>query len=140
MPKKGLNVSLQSYDDIFSTEETRQDAQLEKVQQIPLGELHPFKNHPFKVIDDEAMLRTVESIAQFGVLSPAIARPRPVPSVFLDLSPLTNLPFNSFSPYSIGCAETFIISKYTLLLEVQIAVTFPLSMSSESCVTYAIFI
>ena len=54
MPKKGLNVSLQSYDDIFSTEETRQDAQLEKVQQIPLGELHPFKNHPFKVIDDEA--------------------------------------------------------------------------------------
>lgn len=77
MPKKGLNVSLQSYDDIFSTEETRQDAQLEKVQQIPLGELHPFKNHPFKVIDDEAMLRIVESIAQFGVLSPAIARPRP---------------------------------------------------------------
>ena len=77
MPKKGLNVSLHSYDDIFSTEETRQDAQLEKVQQIPLGELHPFKNHPFKVIDDEAMLRTVESIAQFGVLSPAIARPRP---------------------------------------------------------------
>ena len=77
MPKKGLNVSLQSYDDIFSTEETRQDAQLEKVQQIPLGELHPFKNHPFKVIDDEAMLRTVQSIAQFGVLSPAIARPRP---------------------------------------------------------------
>ena len=77
MPKKGLNVSLQSYDDIFSTEETRQDAQLEKVQQIPLGELHPFKNHPFKVIDDEAMLRTVESIAQFGVLSPAITRPRP---------------------------------------------------------------
>lgn len=77
MPKKGLNVSLQSYDDIFSTEETRQDAHLEKVQQIPLGELHPFKNHPFKVIDDEAMLRTVESIAQFGVLSPAIARPRP---------------------------------------------------------------
>lgn len=77
MPKKGLNVSLQSYDDIFSTEESRQDAQLEKVQQIPLGELHPFKNHPFKVIDDEAMLRTVESIAQFGVLSPAIARSRP---------------------------------------------------------------
>lgn len=77
MPKKGLNVSLQSYDDIFSTEESRQDAQLEKVQQISLGELHPFKNHPFKIIDDEAMLRTVESIAQFGVLSPAIARPRP---------------------------------------------------------------
>ena len=75
MPKKGLNVSLQSYDDIFSTEETRQDAQLEKVQQIPLGELYPFKNHPFKVIDDEAMLRTTESIAQYGVLTPLIARP-----------------------------------------------------------------
>ena len=76
MPKKGLNVSLQSYDDIFSTEEDRQDAKLEKIQQIPLDELHPFKNHPFKVIEDESMLRTVESIAQFGVLSPAIARPR----------------------------------------------------------------
>lgn len=77
MPKKGLNVSLQSYDDIFSTEESRQNDKLEHVQQIPLGELHPFKNHPFKVIDDESMLRTVESIAQFGVLSPAIARPSP---------------------------------------------------------------
>ena len=77
MPKKGLNVSLQSYDDIFSTEESRQTDKLEHVQQIPLEELHPFKNHPFKVIDDESMLRTVESIAQFGVLSPAIARPSP---------------------------------------------------------------
>lgn len=76
MPKKGVKVSLQSYDDIFSTEEDRQDAKLEKIQQIPLEELHPFKNHPFKVIEDESMLRTVESIAQFGVLSPAIARPR----------------------------------------------------------------
>lgn len=76
MPKKGVKVSLQSYDDIFSTEEDRQDAKLEKIQQIPLDELHPFKNHPFKVIEDESMLRTVESIAQFGVLSPAIARPR----------------------------------------------------------------
>ncbi|MCQ2501450.1 MAG: ParB N-terminal domain-containing protein, partial [Lachnospiraceae bacterium] len=75
MPKKGVKVSLQSYDDIFSTEEDRQDAKLEKIQQIPLDELHPFKNHPFKVIEDESMLRTVESIAQFGVLSPAIARP-----------------------------------------------------------------
>lgn len=76
MPKKGVKVSLQSYDDIFTTEEDRQDAKLEKIQQIPLDELHPFKNHPFKVIEDESMLRTVESIAQFGVLSPAIARPR----------------------------------------------------------------
>ena len=59
MPKKGLNVSLQSYDDIFSTEESRQTDKLEHVQQIPLEELHPFKNHPFKVIDDESMLRTV---------------------------------------------------------------------------------
>lgn len=77
MPRKGLNVSLQSYDDIFTTEAERQDSKLERVQNIPLEELHPFKNHPFKVVDDEAMLRTVESIAQFGVLSPAIARPRP---------------------------------------------------------------
>ena len=77
MPKKGLNVSLRSYDDIFSTEESRQTDKLEHVQLIPLDELHPFKNHPFKVIDDESMLRTVESIAQFGILTPAIARPRP---------------------------------------------------------------
>ncbi|MGN0266645.1 MAG: ParB/RepB/Spo0J family partition protein, partial [Lachnospiraceae bacterium] len=77
MPKKGLNVSLRSYDDIFSTEESRQTDKLEHVQLIPLDELHPFKNHPFKVIDDESMLRTVESIAQFGVLTPAVARPRP---------------------------------------------------------------
>ena len=77
MPKKGLNVSLRSYDDIFSTEESRQTDKLEHVRLIPLDELHPFKNHPFKVIDDDSMLRTVESIAQFGVLSPAIARPRP---------------------------------------------------------------
>lgn len=77
MPKRGANVSLSSYDDIFSTEESRADGKLEKVQNIPLSELHPFKNHPFKVVDDEAMLRTVESIAQYGVLAPAIARPRP---------------------------------------------------------------
>lgn len=77
MPKRGANVSLSSYDDIFSTEESRTDGKLEKVQNIPLSELHPFKNHPFKVVDDEAMLRTVESIAQYGVLAPAIARPRP---------------------------------------------------------------
>lgn len=68
---------MSSYDDIFSTEESRTDGKLEKVQNIPLAELHPFKNHPFKVVDDEAMLRTVESIAQYGVLAPAIARPRP---------------------------------------------------------------
>ena len=77
MPKNGLNVSLNSYDDIFSTEETRQEEQREQVQQIPIDELHPFTNHPFKVLDDEAMTRTVESIAQYGVLAPLIARPRP---------------------------------------------------------------
>ena len=76
MAKKGINISLKGYDDIFSTEETRTDEKLEKVQNIPLSELHPFKNHPFKVIDDESMLRTVESVAQYGVLAPAIARPR----------------------------------------------------------------
>lgn len=76
MAKKGINISLRGYDDIFSTEETRTDEKLEKVQNIPLSELHPFKNHPFKVIDDESMLRTVESVAQYGVLAPAIARPR----------------------------------------------------------------
>lgn len=71
MPRKNANVSLTSYDDIFGPEET-----YERVQEIPLEELHPFKNHPFKVIDDEAMLRTVESVARYGVLAPAIARPR----------------------------------------------------------------
>ena len=74
MPKSGANISLTSYDDIFSTEESRQT---EQIQQIPIAELHPFKNHPFKVLDDEAMQRTVESVAQFGVLAPLIARPRP---------------------------------------------------------------
>ena len=73
MPKSGANISLTSYDDIFSTEESRQT---EQIQQIPITELHPFKNHPFKVLDDEAMQRTVESVAQFGVLAPLIARPR----------------------------------------------------------------
>ena len=76
MPKKSINVSLSSYDDIFSTEESRIEAKQEKVQDIPLSELYPFKNHPFKVIDDEAMQKTVESISEYGVLSPAIARPR----------------------------------------------------------------
>ena len=75
MPRKGANISLSSYDDIFETDESRADSQLEKVQKIPISELVPFKNHPFKVINDEAMLRTTESIAQFGVLTPLIARP-----------------------------------------------------------------
>ena len=75
MPKKGANISLSSYDDIFETDESRADNQLERVQKIPISELKPFQNHPFKVIDDEAMLRTTESIAQFGVLTPLIARP-----------------------------------------------------------------
>lgn len=75
MPRKGANISLSSYDDIFETDESRADSQLEKVQKIPISELVPFKNHPFKVVDDEAMLRTTESIAQFGVLTPLISRP-----------------------------------------------------------------
>lgn len=75
MPRKGANISLSSYDDIFETDESRADSQLEKVQKIPISELVPFKNHPFKVVDDEAMLRTTESIAQFGILTPLIARP-----------------------------------------------------------------
>ena len=77
MPKRGANVSLSSYDEIFSTEETRSQDTLEKIQNLPLAELHPFQNHPFKVVDDEAMQRTVESVARYGVLAPAIARPRP---------------------------------------------------------------
>ena len=77
MPKKGGNISLSSYDDIFQTDQSREEAQQERVQEIPLSELHPFKGHPFKVLDDEAMQKTVESIAQFGVMTPAIARPRP---------------------------------------------------------------
>ena len=77
MPKSSVNVSLNSYDDIFSTEESRQEQKWEQVQQIPIEELFPFKEHPFKVLDDEAMQRTVESVAQYGVLAPLIARPRP---------------------------------------------------------------
>ena len=77
MPKNSLNVSLKGADDIFSTEESRQKQQREQVQKIPIGELFPFKNHPFKVLDDESMQRTVESVEQYGVLSPLIARPRP---------------------------------------------------------------
>ena len=77
MPKGSLSVSLKGADDIFSTEESRQEEKREQVQQIPIGELFPFKNHPFKVLDDESMQRTVESVEQYGVLSPLIARPRP---------------------------------------------------------------
>ena len=77
MPKNSLNVSLKGADDIFSTEENRQEEQREQIQQIPIGELFPFKNHPFKVLDDESMQRTVKSVEQYGVLSPLIARPRP---------------------------------------------------------------
>ena len=77
MPKSGLNVALKGLDDIFSTEESRQEEQREQVQQIPIGELFPFKNHPFKVLDDDSMSDTVESVKQYGVLSPLIARPRP---------------------------------------------------------------
>ena len=77
MTKGGLNMSLKGADDIFSTEESRQEQQREQVQQIPIAELHPFTNHPFKVLDDESMQRTVESVEQYGVLSPLIARPRP---------------------------------------------------------------
>lgn len=77
MPRKGANISLSSYDDIFSTEESRAEQAEEKVQEIPLSDLHPFKDHPFKVLDDESMEKTVESIRQYGVMVPAIARPSP---------------------------------------------------------------
>ena len=77
MPKRGLNVALKGLDDLFSSEEKRQEEQREQVQQIPVDELFPFKNHPFKVLDDDAMTRTVESVSQFGVLAPLISRPRP---------------------------------------------------------------
>ena len=75
MPKRGGNISLTSYDDIFETDESRAESQLERVRNISISELVPFKDHPFKVVDDEAMLRTTESIAQYGVLTPLIARP-----------------------------------------------------------------
>ena len=77
MPIGSGNLALKGLDDLFSTEENRQEEQREQVQQIPIDALHPFTNHPFKVLDDEAMTRTVESIAQYGVLAPLIARPRP---------------------------------------------------------------
>ena len=77
MPKSNANLALKGLDEMFSTEESRQEQQREQVQQIPIGELFSFKNHPFKVLDDESMQRTVESVEQYGVLSPLIARPRP---------------------------------------------------------------
>ena len=77
MPKKGVNISLKGYDDIFSTEQSRAEEQQERVQEIPLSELHPFEGHPFKVVDDEAMMKTAESVRDFGVMTPAIVRPDP---------------------------------------------------------------
>lgn len=77
MPRKGANISLSSYDDIFETDTSRDEGKQERVQEIPLSELHPFEGHPFKVVDDEEMQKTVESVRDFGVLTPAIARPDP---------------------------------------------------------------
>jgi ParB family chromosome partitioning protein len=77
MPRKGANVTLSSYDEIFTTEESRTESSQEHVQMIPLSELHPFEGHPFRVVDDEEMQKTVESVKQYGVLTPAIARPDP---------------------------------------------------------------
>lgn len=77
MQKKGANISLKGYDDIFSTEQSRAEEQQERVQEIPLSELHPFEGHPFKVVDDEAMMKTAESVRDFGVMTPAIVRPDP---------------------------------------------------------------
>ena len=77
MPKSNANLALKGLDEMFSTEESRQEQKREQVQQIPIEKLFPFKEHPFKVLDDEAMQRTVESVAQYGVLAPLIARPRP---------------------------------------------------------------
>ena len=77
MKNSGKKIELASVDDLFSTEEERQDARLEKIQEIPLSELHPFRDHPFKVKDDDAMMETTESVSKYGVLVPAIARPRP---------------------------------------------------------------
>ncbi len=77
MPKKGANISLKGYDDIFSTEQSRTEARQERVQEIPLAQLHPFEGHPFRVVDDEEMQKTAESVREFGVLTPAIVRPDP---------------------------------------------------------------
>ena len=77
MQKKGANISLKGYDDIFSTDQSRAEAQQERVQEIPLSDLHPFEGHPFRVVDDKEMLKTAESVREFGVLTPAIVRPDP---------------------------------------------------------------
>ena len=77
MQKKGANISLKGYDDIFSTDQSRAEAQQERVEEIPLSELHPFEGHPFRVVDDEEMMKTVESVRDFGLLTPAIVRPDP---------------------------------------------------------------
>ena len=77
MPKKGANISLKGYDDLFATDESRAEAQQERVQEIALSELHPFEGHPFRVVDDEDMAKTVESVKEYGVLTPAIVRPDP---------------------------------------------------------------
>ena len=77
MQRKGANISLKGYDDIFSTEQSRAESQQERVQEIPLSELHPFEGHPFRVVDDEEMMKTAESVRDFGVLTPAIVRPDP---------------------------------------------------------------
>ena len=77
MQRKGANISLKGYDDIFSTDQSRAEAQQERVQEIPLSELHPFEGHPFRVVDDEEMMKTAESVRDFGVLTPAIVRPDP---------------------------------------------------------------
>lgn len=78
MPKNNLNVTLKGLDELlFSTEEQRQEEKREQVQQIPIDELYPFTNHPFKVLEDDSMAQTVKSIKEYGILSPLIARPRP---------------------------------------------------------------
>ena len=77
MQKKGANISLKGYDDIFSTDQSRAEAQQERVQEIPLSELHPLEGHPFRVVDDEEMMKTAESVRDFGVLTPAIVRTDP---------------------------------------------------------------
>ena len=76
MARQRKNITLKGYDDLFSSEESREEEKREKVQEIPLSELYPFKDHPFRVVEDEAMLRTVESVVQYGVIVPVIARPR----------------------------------------------------------------
>ena len=98
MPKKGANINLKGYDDLFSTEESRAEAQQERVQEIPLSELHPFEGHPFRVVDDEEMAKTVESVKEYGVLTPAIVRPDP------------------YGGYEINCTGSYIQATYLNLI------------------------